>query len=59
MTKQDVRYACFLYIVYFVFAIYNVRIVVVQPECRLEGGLLLMREGKPFFFCRPFSDNTI
>lgn len=50
----------FLCIVYlFVFAIYNLRIVIVQPECLLEGGLLLMREGKPFFFYRPFSDITI
>lgn len=37
MTKQDVRYAYFLYIVYFVFAIYNVRIVVVQPHTVVLG----------------------
>lgn len=50
----------FLCIVYlYLFVTYNLRIVLIQPECLLEGGLLLMREGKPFFFCRPFSDNII
>lgn len=52
MTKQDVKVCFFfsLYIVYLcLFVTYNLRIVMIQPECLLEGGLLLMREGKPFF----------
>lgn len=49
MTKQDVKVCFFFVYCIFVFAIYNLRIVIVQPECLLEGGLLLMREGKPFF----------
>lgn len=49
MTKQDVRYAYFLYIVYFVFAIYNVRIVVVQPQC-LRGWAFVDEGGETFFF---------
>lgn len=41
----------FLCIVYLcLFVTYNLRIMIIQPECLLEGGLLLMREGKPFFF---------
>lgn len=45
VTKQDVRYAYFLYIVYFVFAIYNVRIVVVQPQC-LRGWAFVDEGGR-------------
>lgn len=40
----------FLCIVYLcLFVTYNLRIMIIQPECLLEGGLLLMREAKPFF----------
>lgn len=53
MTKQDVKVCLFFlvhYILVFICNLNNLRIVIIQPECLLEGGLLLMREGKPFFF---------